>query len=129
MVLLKHYFGKDIVVAAAVVVVVVVVEARQAWFDQVQMTKQEHCDAVVVVAVVNEDMVVAAAVDDVAASAWAYVLLLVAHQGNFQVGWFEHLSCPSVVVVVAVTYGNPSFRLTYYLVRPWVASQDVVASC
>ena len=115
---------------AAVVVVVVVVEARQAWFDQVQMTKQEHCDAVVVVAVVNEDMVVAAAVDDVAASAWAYVLLLVAHQGNFQVGWFGHLSCPGVVVVVAaVTYGNPSFRLTYYLVRPWVASQDVVASC
>ena len=129
MVLLKHYFGKDIVVAA-VVVVVVVVEARQAWFDQVQMTKQEHCDAVVVVAVVNEDMVVAAAaVDDVAASAWAYVLLLVAHQGNFQVGWFGHLSCPGVVVVAAVTYGNPSFRLTYYLVRPWVASQDVVASC
>ena len=129
MVLLKHYFGKDIVVAAAVVVVVVV-EARQAWFDQVQMTKQEHCDAVVVVvAVVNEDMVVAAAVDDVAASAWAYVLLLVAHQGNFQVGWFGHLSCPGVVVVAAVTYGNPSFRLTYYLVRPWVASQDVVASC
>ena len=128
MVLLKHYFGKDIVVAA-VVVVVVVVEARQAWFDQVQMTKQEHCDAVVVVAVVNEDMVVAAAVDDVAASAWAYVLLLVAHQGNFQVGWFGHLSCQSVVVVAAVTYGNPSFRLTYYLVRPWVASQDVVASC
>ena len=128
MVLLKHYFGKDIVVAAAVVVVVVV-EARQAWFDQVQMTKQEHCDAVVVVvAVVNEDMVVAAAVDDVAASAWAYVLLLVAHQGNFQVGWFGHLSCPGVVVA-AVTYGNPSFRLTYYLVRPWVASQDVVASC
>ena len=129
MVLLKHYFGKDIVVAAAVVVVVVV-EARQAWFDQVQMTKQEHCDAVVVVvAVVNEDMVVAAAVDDVAASAWAYVLLLVAHQGNFQVGWFGHLSCLGVVVVAAVTYGNPSFRLTYYLVRPWVASQDVVASC
>lgn len=126
---MKHYFGKDIVVAAAVVVVVVV-EARQAWFDQVQMTKQEHCDAVVVVvAVVNEDMVVAAAVDDVAASAWAYVLLLVAHQGNFQVGWFGHLSCPGVVVVAAVTYGNPSFRLTYYLVRPWVASQDVVASC
>ena len=101
-----------VAVAAVVVVVVVVVEeARQAWFDQVQMTKQEHCDAVVV-AVVNEDMVVAA-VDDVVASAWAYVLRPVAHQGNFQVGYW-HLTCPDVVVVAAVTYDNPSFGLTQH---------------
>ena len=112
-------------VVAAVVVVVV---ARLAWFDQVRLlTIQEHCDAVaataaVVVAVVAyEDMVVA--VNDVAASASAFVLLVVLIL-DIQAGY-----CSSCLgVVVAVTYDNPSWGVRCW-VLPWVAYQDAVASC
>jgi uncharacterized membrane protein len=95
----------------------------------VLLTIQEHCDAVVVaaaavvvVAVAYEDMVVA--VDDAAASASAYVLLGV-HQDNLRVG-----CCSSCLGVVAVTYGNPSWKGVHYLGLPWVAFRDAPgASC
>ena len=123
-----HYFGKDIVAVVVVVAAVVVVVARLAWFDQVRLlTIQEHCDAVaatavvVVVAVVAyEDMVVA--VNDVAASASAFVLLVVLIL-DIQAGY-----CSSCQGVVAVTYDNPSWGVRC-LVLPWVAYQDAVASC